>query len=244
MKPDRPNHHDKGVVLLKSVKKKCGALLLAAVWLLWLLPTVSFAADMESVYIDGKTWDGNAENGVSWDPLTATLTLTDAQLSWNQILFTDANETLTVRVNGENTITSPYCGIDTNGNMVVEMAEGASLTIVSESTDYHSLSATNDLTIKGGKYNLQAGGSALYAGQNLTVEGGAEITAESAAAVAIYAVAGDVVLHDGSAVTVTSTPLCRHFRGKRNRHGQRTGYSCKPHLGSLRVERCRRCDGQ
>lgn len=137
---------------------------------------------------------------------TATLTLEDATLeigNINAYFESQAEEkTLTVVLKGENSITTQYNGIYTNGNMVVKADAGASLKV--EATgEVNGFYAVNDLTIDGGTYDISSGYPAFCSGNDLTIQGGAKVVSATVSnGSAIYA--GNVVTITGDGTSVNA----------------------------------------
>ena len=138
---------------------------------------------------------------------TATLTLEDATLeigNINAYFESQAEEkTLTVVLKGENSITTQYSGIYTNGNMVVNAEPGASIKVNSTSNNYNGFYAENDLTIDGGTYEVSSGYPAFCSDADLTIQGGAKVVnATVSNGSAIYA--GNVVTITGDGTSVNA----------------------------------------
>ena len=136
---------------------------------------------------------------------TATLTLEDATLeigNINAYFESQAEEkTLTVVLKGENSITTQYSGIYTNGNMVVNAEPGASIKVNSTSNNYNGFYAENDLTIDGGTYEVSSGYPAFYSGNDLTIQGGANVVKATATNdSAIYAANKITITGEGTSV--------------------------------------------
>ena len=136
---------------------------------------------------------------------TATLTLEDATLeigNINAYFESQAEEkTLTVVLKGENSITTQYSGIYTNGNMVVNAEPGASIKVNSTSNNYNGFYAENDLTIDGGTYEVSSGYPAFCSDADLTIQGGAKVvnaTANNGSA--IYAANTVIITGEGTSV--------------------------------------------
>ena len=136
---------------------------------------------------------------------TATLTLEDATLeigNINAYFESQAEEkTLTVVLKGENSITTQYSGIYTNGNMVVNAEPGASIKVNSTSNNYNGFYAENDLTIDGGTYDVSSGYPAFCSGNDLTIQGGANVVKATATNdSAIYAANKITITGEGTSV--------------------------------------------
>ena len=136
---------------------------------------------------------------------TATLTLEDATLeigNINAYFESQAEEkTLTVVLKGENSITTQYSGIYTNGNMVVNAEPGASIKVNSTSNNYNGFYAENDLTIDGGTYEVSSGYPAFCSDADLTIQGGAKVVNATATnGSAIYAANTVIITGEGTSV--------------------------------------------
>lgn len=136
---------------------------------------------------------------------TATLTLEDATLeigNINAYFESQAEEkTLTVVLKGENSITTQYSGIYTNGNMVVNAEPGASIKVNSTSNNYNGFYAVNDLTIDGGTYEVSSGYPAFCSDADLTIQGGAKVVNATATnGSAIYAANTVIITGEGTSV--------------------------------------------
>ena len=132
------------------MKRRFIPLLLAAALCLGLL-TIGAAAegpytadDYDHVYVNGQLYKDFSqdltvtigEGTVTLDVDTATLTVENVTLEENiEVLFGDSiyvvstDKTLTVVLKGSNSITTQYCGIYTDANMVVNADAGASLEV-------------------------------------------------------------------------------------------------------------------
>ena len=144
---------------------------------------------------------------------TATLTLEDATLeigNINAYFESQAEEkTLTVVLKGENSITTQYSGIYTNGNMVVNAETGASIKVNSTSNNYNGFYAENDLTIDGGTYEVSSGYPAFASDADLTIQGGAKVVNAT--------VSNDAaVIYAGNAITITGEGTSVHFENESN----------------------------
>lgn len=144
---------------------------------------------------------------------TATLTLEDATLeigNINAYFESQAEEkTLTVVLKGENSITTQYSGIYTNGNMVVNAEPGASIKVNSTSNNYNGFYAVNDLTIDGGTYDVSSGYPAFCSDADLTIQGGAKVVNAT--------VSNDAaVIYAGNAITITGEGTSVHFENESN----------------------------
>ena len=168
------------------MKRRFIPLLLAAALCLGLL-TIGAAAegpytadDYRFVNVNGMSILNDPDHTVAcgdgtatFEAETATLTLENATLdSFTEVGFSDvtSEKTLTVVLKGENSITTQYNGIYTNGNMVVKADAGASLKV--EATgEVNGFYAVNDLTIDGGTYDISSGYPAFCSGNDLTIQG-------------------------------------------------------------------------
>lgn len=139
---------------------------------------------------------------------TATLTLEDATLeigNINAYFESQAEEkTLTVVLKGENSITTQYSGIYTNGNMVVKADDDASLDVISTGDGnyyFNGFYAVNDLTIDGGTYDVSSGYPAFASDADLTIQGGAKVVNATATnGSAIYAANTVIITGEGTSV--------------------------------------------
>ncbi len=212
---------------MKKPFTQCLALLLAALLLTLACPVV-LAAEISDAHINGVDVEGDylSDDGtIQWDNSSATLTLQNAHLTnWVGVYFTNWNENgeaeglLTIRLVGENTITSPSFGIVCNADILFAAEEGASLTIQAATGEgsgegISAVSATN-LTLRGGRYDLSGKSVCLYAYGSIQTEG-AEITANSAADVALFAMRGDI--------TLQNTRLTAKALGQVHVHDDETG---------------------
>ena len=139
---------------------------------------------------------------------TATLTLEDATLeigNINAYFESQAEEkTLTVVLKGENSITTQYSGIYTNGNMVVKADAGASLEVNSTgdgSNYFNGIYCKGDLTIDGGAYEVSSDYPAFASDADLTIQGGAKVVNATATnGSAIYAANTVIITGEGTSV--------------------------------------------
>ena len=206
------------------MKRRFIPLLLAAALCLGLL-TIGAAAegpytadDYRFVNVNGMSILNDPDHTVAcgdgtatFEAETATLTLENATLdSFTEVGFSDvtSEKTLTVVLKGENSITTQYNGIYTNGNMVVKADAGASLKV--EATgEVNGFYAVNDLTIDGGTYDVSSGYPAFYSGNDLTIQGGAKVVSAT--------VSNDAaVIYAGNAITITGEGTSVHFENESN----------------------------
>ena len=199
------------------MKRRFIPLLLAAALCLGLLTIGAAAegpytaADYSYVNVNGTSYSDFSQNltieigegTVTLDVDTATLTLENATLdSFTEVGFSDvtSEKTLTVVLKGENSITTQYNGIYTNGNMVVKADAGASLKV--EATgEVNGFYAVNDLTIDGGTYDISSGYPAFCSGNDLTIQGGAKVVNATATnGSAIYAANTVIITGEGTSV--------------------------------------------
>lgn len=143
------------------------------------------------------------EGKATFDVETATLTIENATLEGSiEIRFEDAAETSTATVilKGQNSMTTRSSGIYTNGNMVVKADAGASLKI--EATgEVNGINAWCNLTIDGGTYDVSSGYPAFYSGNDLTIQGGANVVNATATNdSAIYAANKITITGEGTSV--------------------------------------------
>lgn len=143
------------------------------------------------------------EGKATFDVETATLTIENATLEGSiEIRFEDAAETSTATVilKGQNSMTTRSSGIYTNGNMVVKADAGASLKI--EATgEVNGINAWCNLTIDGGTYDVSSGYPAFYSGNDLTIQGGANVVKATATNdSAIYAANKITITGEGTSV--------------------------------------------
>ncbi len=199
---------------MSKCKKIFGTLLLGAV--LCLLPLFLGAGErvkaedvvVTRAVINGENWEDKTRNddgSILWDPDAAILTLTDATLTGNvEIYFTDidgdlrGDGSLTVKLFGENSITSEAFGILSKGDMTIIAAEGASLTVnctSEKNKNSNALTVDQSLTLRGGTYRLDANGTTVYADENLTFDG-VKMTVSSVT---------DTVAYAGQALTVSDS---------------------------------------
>ena len=193
---------------MKKMRKNFFTFLLAVILLFSMLPAGTFAGAADDyTVINGEDWSdksSNEDGSILWDANTATLTLNNAALdSWTQINFADLSKTLTVKVEGNNTINSDGVGIKTNANMLLEAEEGGSLT-VNSNVENNCFYVEMGLTIRGGTYNLTSEYPAFFVTQDIVIDG-AEVTASSSNDVAIYSMSGNVTVENGASVTVPYT---------------------------------------
>lgn len=151
------------------------------------------------------------EGKATFDVETATLTIENATLEGSiEIRFEDAAETSTATVilKGQNSMTTRSSGIYTNGNMVVKADAGASLKI--EATgEVNGINAWCNLTIDGGTYDVSSGYPAFYSGNDLTIQGGANVVKAT--------VSNDAaVIYAGNAITITGEGTSVHFENESN----------------------------
>ena len=205
------------------MKKKFIPLLLAVALCLGLLTIGAAAegpytaADYSYVNVNGKSILAAQDHTVAcgegtakFDVDTATLTLENATLGSDGITASfaspDAEKTLTVVLKGENSITTQYNGIYTNGNMVVKADDDASLDVISTGDGnyyFNGFYAENDLTIDGGTYDVSSGYPAFASDADLTIQGGAKVVnATVSNGSAIYA--GNVVTITGDGTSVNA----------------------------------------
>ena len=206
------------------MKRRFIPLLLAAALCLGLL-TIGAAAegpytadDYRFVNVNGMSILNDPDHTVAcgdgtatFEAETATLTLENATLdSFTEVGFSDvtSEKTLTVVLKGENSITTQYNGIYTNGNMVVKADAGASLKV--EATgEVNGFYAVNDLTIDGGSYDISSGYPAFCSGNDLTIQGGAKVVNAT--------VSNDAaVIYAGNAITITGEGTSVHFENESN----------------------------
>lgn len=143
---------------------------------------------------------------------TATLTLEDATLeigNINAYFESQAEEkTLTVVLKGENSITTQYSGIYTNGNMVVKADDDASLEVNSTgdgSNYFNGIYCKGDLTIDGGAYEVSSGYPAFASDADLTIQGGAKVVNATATnGSAIYAANTVIITGEGTSVNANA----------------------------------------
>lgn len=198
------------------MKRRFIPLLLAAALCLGLL-TIGAAAegpytadDYRFVNVNGMSILNDPDHTVAcgdgtatFEAETATLTLENATLdSFTEVGFSDvtSEKTLTVVLKGENSITTQYNGIYTNGNMVVKADAGASLKV--EATgEVNGFYAVNDLTIDGGTYEVSSGYPAFCSDADLTIQGGAKVVNATATnGSAIYAANTVIITGEGTSV--------------------------------------------
>lgn len=147
------------------------------------------------------------EGKATFDVETATLTIENATLEGSiEIRFEDAAETSTATVilKGQNSMTTRSSGIYTNGNMVVKADAGASLKI--EATgEVNGINAWCNLTIDGGTYDVSSGYPAFYSGNDLTIQGGANVVKATATNdSAIYAANKITITGEGTSVNANA----------------------------------------
>ena len=209
------------------MKRRFIPLLLAAALCLGLL-TIGAAAegpytadDYDHVYVNGQLYKDFSqdltvtigEGTVTLDVDTATLTVENVTLEENiEVLFGDSiyvvstDKTLTVVLKGSNSITTQYCGIYTDANMVVNADAGASLEVNSTgdgSNYFNGIYCKGDLTIDGGAYDVSSGYPAFASDADLTIQGGAKVVnATVSNGSAIYA--GNVVTITGDGTSVNA----------------------------------------
>lgn len=199
------------------MKRRFIPLLLAAALCLGLL-TIGAAAegpytadDYRFVNVNGMSILNDPDHTVAcgdgtatFEAETATLTLENATLdSFTEVGFSDvtSEKTLTVVLKGENSITTQYNGIYTNGNMVVKAEPGASIKVNSTSNNYNGFYAVNDLTIDGGTYEVSSGYPAFCSDADLTIQGGAKVVNATATnGSAIYAANTVIITGEGTSV--------------------------------------------
>lgn len=207
------------------MKRRFIPLLLAAALCLGLL-TIGAAAegpytadDYRFVNVNGMSILNDPDHTVAcgdgtatFEAETATLTLENATLdSFTEVGFSDvtSEKTLTVVLKGENSITTQYSGIYTNGNMVVNAEPGASIKVNSTSNNYNGFYAVNDLTIDGGTYEVSSGYPAFCSDADLTIQGGAKVVNAT--------VSNDAaVIYAGNSVTITGEGTSVHFENESN----------------------------
>ena len=203
------------------MKKKFIPLLLAVALCLGLLTIGAAAegpytaADYSYVNVNGTSYSDFSQNltieigegTVTLDVDTATLTLENATLGSDGITASfaspDAEKTLTVVLKGENSITTQYNGIYTNGNMVVKADDDASLDVISTGDGnyyFNGFYAENDLTIDGGTYDVSSGYPAFASDADLTIQGGAKVVATATNGSAIYAANTVIITGEGTSV--------------------------------------------
>lgn len=207
------------------MKRRFIPLLLAAALCLGLL-TIGAAAegpytadDYRFVNVNGMSILNDPDHTVAcgdgtatFEAETATLTLENATLdSFTEVGFSDvtSEKTLTVVLKGENSITTQYSGIYTNGYMVVNAEPGASIKVNSTSNNYNGFYAVNDLTIDGGTYDVSSGYPAFCSDADLTIQGGAKVVNAT--------VSNDAaVIYAGNAITITGEGTSVHFENESN----------------------------
>ena len=204
------------------MKRRFIPLLLAAALCLGLLTIGAAAegpytaADYSYVNVNGTSYSDFSQNltieigegTVTLDVDTATLTLENATLGSDGITASfaspDAEKTLTVVLKGENSITTQYNGIYTNGNMVVKADDDASLDVISTGDGnyyFNGFYAENDLTIDGGTYDVSSGYPAFASDADLTIQGGAKVVNATATnGSAIYAANTVIITGEGTSV--------------------------------------------
>ena len=204
------------------MKRRFIPLLLAAALCLGLLTIGAAAegpytaADYSYVNVNGTSYSDFSQNltieigegTVTLDVDTATLTLENATLGSDGITASfaspDAEKTLTVVLKGENSITTQYNGIYTNGNMVVKADDDASLDVISTGDGnyyFNGFYAVNDLTIDGGTYDVSSGYPAFASDADLTIQGGAKVVNATATnGSAIYAANTVIITGEGTSV--------------------------------------------
>ena len=203
------------------MKKKFIPLLLAVALCLGLLTIGAAAegpytaADYSYVNVNGKSILAAQDHTVAcgegtakFDVDTATLTLENATLGSDGITASfaspDAEKTLTVVLKGENSITTQYNGIYTNGNMVVKADDDASLDVISTGDGnyyFNGFYAENDLTIDGGTYDVSSGYPSFASDADLTIQGGAKVVNATATnGSAIYAANTVIITGEGTSV--------------------------------------------
>ena len=203
------------------MKKKFIPLLIAVALCLGLLTIGAAAegpytaADYSYVNVNGTSYSDFSQNltieigegTVTLDVDTATLTLENATLGSDGITASfaspDAEKTLTVVLKGENSITTQYNGIYTNGNMVVKADDDASLDVISTGDGnyyFNGFYAENDLTIDGGTYDVSSGYPAFASDADLTIQGGAKVVATATNGSAIYAANTVIITGEGTSV--------------------------------------------
>ena len=212
------------------MKRRFIPLLLAAALCLGLLTIGAAAegpytaADYSYVNVNGTSYSDFSQNltieigegTVTLDVDTATLTLENATLGSDGITASfaspDAEKTLTVVLKGENSITTQYNGIYTNGNMVVKADDDASLDVISTGDGnyyFNGFYAENDLTIDGGTYDVSSGYPAFCSDADLTIQGGAKVVNAT--------VSNDAaVIYAGNAITITGEGTSVHFENESN----------------------------
>lgn len=215
------------------MKKKFIPLLLAVALCLGLL-TIGAAAegpytadDYDHVYVNGQLYKDFSqdltvtigEGTVTLDVDTATLTVENVTLEENiEVLFGDSiyvvstDKTLTVVLKGSNSITTQYCGIYTDANMVVNADAGASLEVNSTgdgSNYFNGIYCKGDLTIDGGAYEVSSDYPAFASDADLTIQGGAKVVNAT--------VSNDAaVIYAGNSVTITGEGTSVHFENESN----------------------------
>ena len=203
------------------MKKKFIPLLLAVALCLGLLTIGAAAegpytaADYSYVNVNGKSILAAQDHTVAcgegtakFDVDTATLTLENATLGSDGITASFASpyaeKTLTVVLKGENSITTQYNGIYTNGNMVVKADDDASLDVISTGDGnyyFNGFYAENDLTIDGGTYDVSSGYPSFASDADLTIQGGAKVVNATATnGSAIYAANTVIITGEGTSV--------------------------------------------
>ena len=215
------------------MKRRFIPLLLAAALCLGLL-TIGAAAegpytadDYDHVYVNGQLYKDFSqdltvtigEGTVTLDVDTATLTVENVTLEENiEVLFGDSiyvvstDKTLTVVLKGSNSITTQYCGIYTDANMVVNADAGASLEVNSTgdgSNYFNGIYCKGDLTIDGGTYDVSSGYPSFASDADLTIQGGAKVVNAT--------VSNDAaVIYAGNSVTITGEGTSVHFENESN----------------------------
>ena len=171
---------------------------------------------------------------VEWNADTATLTLQNATVSGSvEVVMTDSSRTLTVVLQGSNTITTEFSGIYTNAHLEIKGEAGASLKGTSTSQDYNAIYAVGNLTISGGSFELDSGYPVVCTDGNLRIENGARIqSAVSKNGSAVYAGGSAEIIGQGTVVNATGY-WCALLAGNSIRIGEGasfTGHSQNDHV--------------
>ena len=177
-----------------------------------------------------KVGDGT----ISWDSKTATLTLDNADMSKmgpaypNYIrIEPDTNREVTIKLKGTNTIgteehpstgsasiaVTPYKvseGNFINSSLKIEAEENAVLNAYAiydgdeEDVGMEAIFADGTVSISGGTYHLAANYSAIYSGDKLTINNGANIIGKSTANSGIFSRGGMDISGKNTSITMDS----------------------------------------
>ena len=178
----------------KTLKRAYSALL-SIMLIIGLLPTAVFAASPTTLNVNGESILTAADNKVvcgegiaEYDPESNTLTLTNATIEGDfsgQAAIHTYNGDLTIRLIGENTITSGWYGVYSN-NSTITIGGSGTLTIHAVNDGVRAANVV--IGIAGeteapiinvtGKENYASG---IYATNTLTIQNGANVTAKSEA---------------------------------------------------------------